>query len=156
MMRNSQKKLNELVREVMDQIHERKCGKKISGRYRSSFYLFMSISHDMEEDGFSERLIEAFLSSPVNCSEKWARKEQVHRQHCIRLLSSLAQTGTVDWGGQNTRSISEELKIETFQSELERFIRSLEQEGFSPNTIGGYKRIVTYFLLFCQKAGMGS
>lgn len=136
-------------------MHKRKYGKKISGRYQSSFHLLMSISHDMEEDGFSERLIEAFLSSPVNCSKKWARQEQVHRQRCIRLLSSLAQTGTVDWGRQGSRSISEELKSETFQSELERFIRFLEQEGFSPNTIGGYKRIVTYFLLFCQKGGYG-
>ncbi|ANU48467.1 hypothetical protein ADH76_10260 [Enterocloster clostridioformis] len=66
MMRNNQKKLKELVREVMDQMHKRKYGKKISGRYRSSFHLIMSISHDMEEDGFPERLIEAFLSSPVN------------------------------------------------------------------------------------------
>lgn len=155
MMRNNQKKLNELVSEVMEQMHKRKYGKRISGRYQSSFHLLMSISHDMEEDGFSERLIEAFLSSPVNCSEKWARKERTHRQRCIRLLSSLAQTGTVDWGRQGARSISEELKSETFQSELERFIRSLEREGFSPNTIGGYKRIVTYFLLFCQKSGYG-
>ncbi len=44
MMRNNQKKLKELVREVMDQMHKRKYGKKISGRYRSSFHLIMSIS----------------------------------------------------------------------------------------------------------------
>ena len=40
--------------------------------------------------------------------------------------------------------------------ELESFIRYLEQKGFSPNTMSGYKRMVAYFLLFCQKMDMES
>lgn len=39
------------------------------------------------------------------------------------------------------------------RSELGSFVGYLEEEGFSPNTMSGYKRIVTYFLLFCQKNG---
>lgn len=42
-----------------------------------------------------------------------------------------------------------------FQSELESFVGYLEEKGFSPNTMSGYKRIVTYFLLFCKKNGYG-
>ncbi|XBX08803.1 hypothetical protein QMP26_12425 [Enterocloster clostridioformis] len=38
-----------------------------------------------------------------------------------------------------------------FRLEPEFFVGYLEQKEFSPNTISGYKRIVTYFLLFCQK-----
>ena len=41
------------------------------------------------------------------------------------------------------------------RSELESFVGYLEQKGFSPNTMSGYKRIVTYFLLFAKKSGYG-
>ncbi len=51
------------------------------------------------------------------------------------------------------QGISEELTNKVFRSELENFIRHLEQEKLSPNTISGYQRIITYFLLFCQKNG---
>lgn len=154
-MRDSEKELEGLIREVMDQIQKRKYGKKIFIHYRSSFGLLTSISQDIGEKQLSERLIETFLSSPVGCSEKWAGKERTHRQRCIQLLASFAQTGTVDWGRQDAHGISDELKNETFQSELERFIRYMEQKGFSFNTISGYKRIVAYFLLFCEKNGYG-
>lgn len=38
-----------------------------------------------------------------------------------------------------------------FRLELESFVGYLEQKEFSPNTISGYKRIVTYFLHFLPK-----
>lgn len=37
--------------------------------------------------------------------------------------------------------------------ELERFTRQMEDGGLSPNTICGYRRIITYFLIFCQENG---
>lgn len=155
MMRENQKKLDGLIQEVMDQMHSRKYGRKTCSHYRSSFRLLMSASHDTGEDEISEKLIKAFLDSPVCCCGKWAAKERIHRQRCICLLLSLAQTGNVDWGRQKTQSISAGLGNEAFRSELERFSGYLERQGFSPNTICGYRRIVTYFLLFCQKNGYG-
>lgn len=155
MMRENQKKLDGLIQEVMDQMHSRKYGRKTCSHYRSSFRLLMSVSHDTGEDEISEKLIKAFLDSPVCCCGKWAAKERIHRQRCICLLLSLAQTGNVDWGRQKAQSISAGLGNEAFRSELERFSGYLERQGFSPNTICGYRRIVTYFLLFCQKNGYG-
>lgn len=155
MMRENNKELDGLIREVMDQMNERGYGKKIVTRYRASFQLLMSISHDIGDDKLSEKLIKAFLDRPVRCSEKWIPKELAHRKRCIRLLLSLAQSGTVDWRRQDTGGMSGKLLNEAFRVELESFARYLEQEAFSPNTISGYKRIVTYFLLFCQKNGYG-
>ncbi len=152
-MEDNQKELNKLIQTVMDEMQTRKYGKKISTHYRSSFHLLMSISHDIGEALLSERLIEAFLNAPVNYSGKWRAKEQIHRQRCIQLLSSLARTGKVDGGRQGTKGIAGELKNGTFRSELERFVGYLEQEEFSSNTICGYRRLVTYFLLFCQENG---
>ena len=99
--------------------------------------------------------MKAFLDKPVSCGEKWAKKELAHRKRCLRLLLSLMRTGTVDWRRQDTSGISEMITNKTFRSELECFANSLEQEGASPNTVPGYKRIVAYFLLFCQKSGYG-
>lgn len=154
-MKENQKGLDGLIREVMDQMEDRRYGKKIVTRYRSSFQLLMSVSHETGDDGLSEKLIKAFLDRPVSCSEKWAQKELTHRKRCIRLLLSLARTGTVDWRRQGTDSTSGKLMNKGFQLELESFIRYLEQKGFNPNTMSGYKRIVAYFLLFCQKNGYG-
>lgn len=143
------------IQEVMDQMDERRYGKKIITRYRSSFQLLISVSHDIGEDRLSEKLMKAFLDRPVSCGEKWATKELAHRKRCLRLLLSLTRTGTVDWRRQDTGGISEKITNKTFRSELECFANSLEQEGVSPNTVSGYKRIVAYFLLFCQKSGYG-
>ena len=147
--------LDGLIQKVMDQMDERRYGKKIITRYRSSFQLLISVSHDIGEDRLSERLMKAFLDRPVSCGEKWATKELAHRKRCLRLLLSLTRTGTVDWRRQDTGGISEKITNKTFRLELECFASSLEQEGVSPNTMSGYKRIVAYFLLFCQKSGYG-
>nr|WP_303041394.1 tyrosine-type recombinase/integrase [Enterocloster clostridioformis] len=154
-MKENQKELDELIQEVMDQMRERRYGKKIVTRYRSSFQLLMTVSHDIGDDRLSEKLIKAFLDRPVSRGEKWAQKELTHRKRCIRLLLSLARTGTVDWRRQDTDSTSGKLMNKGFRLELESFVGYLEQKEFSPNTISGYKRIVTYFLLFCQKNGYG-
>lgn len=126
---------------------------KIVTRYHSSFQLLMSVSHDIGNGGLSEKRIKTFLDRPVTCSETWAPKELAHRKRCIRLLLSLAQTGTIDWRRHDTGGISGNLVNQAFRQELEHFARYLDREGFSPNTISGYKRIVTYFLLFCEKKG---
>ena len=65
--------LNGLIQKVMDQMDERRYGKKVITRYRSSFQLLISVSHDIGEDILSERLMKAFLDRPVSCGEKWAK-----------------------------------------------------------------------------------
>ena len=156
MMRDNKKnKLDELICEVLGQMQERKYGSKILSHYRSSFVLLTSVSNDIGEEDISERLIEVFLVGPVSCNEKWAGKERIHRKRCIKLLSSLAQTGAIDWGKQKSKDISRMLTSEIFRLELETFYDYLKEGGLRPNTILGYKRMVTYFLLFCQDNGYG-
>lgn len=155
-MRDSKKKLDVLICEILGQMQERKYGRKISQHYQYSFDLLTSISDDMGEDNLSEKLIKTFLDSPVNCSEKWTGKEHTHRKRCVRLLSSLAQTGAIDWGKQKPKDISRILKTGTFRRELELFSDRLKENGLRPNTMIGYRRIVTYFLIFCQDHGYGN
>lgn len=154
-MRDNKKKLNELILEIQKQMQEKTFSRKIYLRYQCSFNSLASISADMGEDSLSDELIKAFLDSPVTCSEKWAGKELTHRKRCIRLLSSLAHTGTIDWRKQKPKDISSLLRNETLRLELKLFSNQLHDNGLSSNTICGYKRIVTYFLIFCQNNGYG-
>jgi len=153
MMKDNKRKLDELIEKVMEQMQKRKYGQKISSHYRSSFSCLRSIAEDIGEEYLSERLMESFLDSPVGCSEKWAEKERTHRLRCIKLLSSLEQDGSIDWGRQKPESISKTITTDAFRMDLERFIRQMEDRKLRPNTIYGYKRIVTYFLVFCQENG---
>lgn len=114
-MKKDQMELNGLIQKVMDQMDEGRYGKKIITRYRSSFRLLISVSHDMGEDRLSERLMKAFLDRPFSCGEKWAIKELTHRKRCFRLLLSLTRTGTVDWRRQDTGGISEKITNKTFR-----------------------------------------
>lgn len=152
-MKDNKRKLNDLIVEVMEQMQKRKYGEKISSHYRSSFSSLRSIAEDMGEEYLSEKLVESFLDSPVGCSEKWTKKERTHRLRCIRLLRSLEQNGSIDWGRQKPENRSKAITTDTFRMDLEQFIRQMEDRNLRPNTICGYKRIVTYFLIFCQENG---
>lgn len=155
-MKGNEMVLNGLIEEVLAQMRERKYGQKIYSHYQYSFSLLKSVAVDFEKDVLSENLVKAFLDSPVNCGERWAEKERTHRKRCIRMLRSLAESGLIDWGRQKTESIYGLLHVEAFHMELEKFLRQMEEDGLSPNTTGGYKRIVTYFLLFCQESSYES
>ena len=145
MMRDNKKNLNELICEALQQMQERKFGRKISLHYQSSFNLLTSIADDMGEDNLLEKLIKTCLGSPENCSVKWIEKEKTHRERCFRLLSSLAKTGVIDWGKEKTEGISGMLKTGAFQLELEIFYSHLKKRELRPDTVTGYKRMITYF-----------
>ena len=49
-MKENQKGLDGLIWEVIDQMEDRRYGKKIVTRYHSSFQLLMSVSHDIGDD----------------------------------------------------------------------------------------------------------
>lgn len=69
-MKEDQMELDGLIQKVMDQMDERRYGKKIITRYRSSFQLLISVSHDIGEGRLSERLMKAFLDRPVSCGKQ--------------------------------------------------------------------------------------
>ena len=56
-MREDRMYLDGVIQKVMDQMDKRRYGKKIITRYRSSFRLLISVSHDIGEDRLSERLM---------------------------------------------------------------------------------------------------
>lgn len=155
-MKDHEMELNGLIEEVLAQMRERKYGQKIYSHYQYSFSLLKSVAVDLGKNGLSENLVKAFLDSPMNCGERWAEKERTHRKRCIKMIQSLAESGMIDWGRQKPENICGLLHVEVFRMELKKFLRQMEEDGLSPNTTGGYKRIVTYFLLFCQESSYES
>lgn len=65
MMRENQKGLVVLIQEVMNQMYKRNYGKKVFSRYRSSFRLLKSVSHDIGDDKLSEKLFGIAQSAAV-------------------------------------------------------------------------------------------
>lgn len=57
----------------------------------------------------------------------------------------------IDWERQKSENICQLLYVRAFRMELEKFLKQMEEDGLSRNTIVGYRRIVTYFLIFCQE-----
>lgn len=82
MMKDNKRKLDELIEKVLKQMQKRKYGKKISSHYRFSFSHLKSISGDIGDDHLSQKHIECFLDSPIECSEKWEEKELTQRMRC--------------------------------------------------------------------------
>lgn len=156
MMRENQKKLDGLIQEVMGQMHNRKYGRKTCSHYRFSFRLLISVSHDTGEDEISEKLIKAFLDGRVSCCGKWAAKERIYRQRCIRLLLSLAQTGNVDWGRQKAENIAVGLENEIFRSKLELFPDIWNRRDSVLIRYAGTGVLLHTFYCSARKTDMGS
>lgn len=110
-MKGNEIELNGLIEEVLAQMREREYGQKIYSHYQYSFSLLKSVAVDLGKDDLSEKLVEAFLDSPVNCGERWAEKERTHRKRCVKMLLSLAESGMIDWDRQKPESICDLLYV---------------------------------------------
>lgn len=130
-MKGNEMELNGLIEEVLAQMREQKYGQKIYSHYQYSFSLLKSVAVDLGIDDLSESLVKTFLNSPVNCSERWAEKERIHRKRCIKMIFSLAENGMIDWGRQKSESICRLLHVKAFRMELEKFLKQMEDDGLS-------------------------
>jgi len=61
--------------------------------------------------------------------------------------------GCIDWHIQKREDTAASLEAPVLREKLETFIDKLVDNGLKTNTIYGYKRIVSYFLIYCQSKG---
>ena len=67
---------------------------------------------------------------------------------CIDFLESYVKTGIIDWSVRYQKP--EGIKLLTFKGIWEEFCFTLEESSLRENTIDGYRRIVLYFLQYCE------
>ncbi|MGB8454783.1 MAG: tyrosine-type recombinase/integrase [Anaerocolumna sp.] len=67
----------------------------------------------------------------------------------MNLLLSLTKNGTLDTSRKSGHAASDLISLPAFIQLLENFISKLKEKRSSANTICSYKRIVSYFLIYC-------
>ena len=75
------------------------------------------------------------------------------RIRCINLSTSLMENGSIDWSRIRQEDISTLIKEPFFRLLLENILNQFKQKKLSLNTVYSYKRIVSYFFIFCQEKG---
>jgi len=147
-------KLNYLIQTVLDVMADKKFCSKIIKDYRNSFNHLKRLAEKMGTDYLTDEVIWAFQGDAINTKTgKYSWPKERHRIRCVRLLTSLAEKSVIDWSKKKIEDVSNKLTEPSFCLILEKFISHLDENGLSPNTIDGYKRIVAYFLIFCQEKG---
>ncbi|MCL1919282.1 MAG: site-specific integrase [Peptococcaceae bacterium] len=152
-MRNDLK-LDDLIRMVLEAMAEQKYSQRTIKNYRHSFSRLKHISKEMGVDHPTPELFSVFQADVGN-TETGQPDVIKKRQHIrsINLLTSLMENGSVDWSRKRQGDVSALVKEPAFRLSLEKFLSQLAESGLSLNTICGYKRIVSYFLIFCQEKG---
>lgn len=99
-----------------------------------------------------EKLFQLYLADNIN---KYTGNYSIlkERQHIrvVNLIRFCADTGTADVSRRKGKSVSDTIKSSVFKDELDRFVFLLIQDGIKPNTLCTYKRIVAYFLVYCEE-----
>lgn len=151
MREKAKMKLDYLIQSVLDAMADKKIGSKIIKDYRNSFDNLKRLAEKMGVDHLTKELISAFQGDAISAASEYGWPKKRHRIRCVRLLKSLAEKGIIDWSKKKTEGASGKLTEQSFRLAIEQFTFQLEENGLSPNTIAGYKRIVAYFLIFCQE-----
>ena len=145
-----------LIQKILDEMKTKKFSSRTIKNYSIIFNRLKRLADEMGTDSPTEELFAAFMGdSYANTWEFRKTKARFHKR-CIKLLRSVSKTGNPDWSRERTEDTASSVTEPSFYHLLEDFINRLNSEGFAVNTICGYKRMVVYFLSFCQEKGYTS
>lgn len=131
-------KLNYLIQTVLDVMADKKFCSKIIKDYRNSFNHLKRLAEKMGTDQLTEEMISTFQGDAINTKTgKYSWTKERHRIRCVRLLTSLAEKGVIDWSKKKIEDASNKLTEPSFRLILEKFISHLDENGLRPNTIDG-------------------
>jgi site-specific recombinase XerD len=148
------KELDYLIQVVLDAMAAKKFSRKIIKDYRNSYTYLKQLAENCGINHLTKELLTEFQGNAINGrTGKHSRLKERHRIRCIRLLTSLAEKGVIDWSKKKAACISSKVTEASFHLALEDFVNQLKENGIKPNTVCGYKRIVAYFFMFCQEKG---
>lgn len=147
-------KIDDLIQFILDGMVEQKYSQRTIQNYGRRFNVLKRLSKEIGEQYPTLELLSAFLGDTFKTQTgqpSIMTKRQLIR--CINLLTSLMETGNIDWSRRKKEDISALVTEPAFQLLLEKFLVQLKQRGLSRSTICSYKRILSYFFIFCQEKG---
>jgi site-specific recombinase XerD len=151
---NVNSELGILIKKILGEMEVKKYSSRTIKNYSIVFNRLKRLADKMGIDSPSEDLFTAFLN--VFYTSVWGFKKARFHKRCVKLLRSARKTGNLDWSKDRPKDTVSLLTEPSFHHLLKNFINLLNSEGFAANTICGYKRMVIYFLVFCQEKGYKS
>lgn len=147
-------RLEELIQIILEALEQKKYSQRTIKNYRIRFNRLLNIAKGMGTVYPSEELFNSFLNEAINPqSEKSNILKMRTYSRCINLLTSVMESGVLDCSRKKQGDISAPVDEPEFRLLLEDFLHQLTKKGLNDNTICSYKRIVSYFLIFCQEKG---
>lgn len=147
-------KLNDLIQMTLNALEEKNYSPRTVKNYRIRFNHLLRTAKEMGMLYPSDELFARFLNEAADpVSEKTDTLKLRVRIRCINLLKSVMKTSLLDCSRKNRGDISDSINEFEFRVLLENFLEQLAQTSLSGNTVCSYKRIVSYFLIFCQEKG---
>lgn len=140
-----------LIQKILDEMKTKKFSSRTIKNYCIVFNRLKHLADEMGTDSPTEELYAAFLNDSYTST--WEFQKARFHKRCVKLLRSARKTGNPDWSREHRKDTAFSLTEPSFYHMLENFIDRLNSEGFAANTICGYKRMVIYFLVFCQEKG---
>jgi len=153
-MHDDEKKLDILIRLILEELKALGFGSSSIDCYQRTFTRLKQLAEEQKTDYPTDELLMAFLKDDqyVHKEGYCKSRAQIHSRS-TQILKSYMEYGCIDWHIQKREDTAASLEAPILREKLETFIDKLVDDGLKTNTIYGYKRIVSYFLIYCQSKG---
>jgi site-specific recombinase XerD len=144
-------KLDDLIEQALDSLTKLNYSPRTIENYQKRFARLKNLSEELNLQHPCAQLFSAYLEDAINSKTGEVRTiKQREYIRCLNLLSSLIKNGTIDTSRKSGHAASDLVYLPTFIQFLRSFISKLKEKRLSANTICSYKRIVSYFLIYCE------
>jgi site-specific recombinase XerD len=144
--------LSDLINEVLKEMVFAGYSSETIKLYRRIYNRLENVANSTRKKLFDKDMADTFLTDSSYVKDKgYCHSRFCLHNRCIDFLESYVKTGIIDWTVRYQRPKGE--KLTTFKAIWECFCFKLEEGPLSENTVDGYKRIVLYFLQYCESQG---
>ncbi len=144
--------LEKVLRLTLQSLQEQGYSAETLLRYKQKFRVLNSLAQRKGISDPSDDLFQEYLSDNKNkYTGEYSVLKERQRIRVVNLIKSYIANGEADTSRRNGKSASDGIKSQQFKNELDRFVVILREDQLQPSTICTYKRIVAYFLIYCEK-----
>lgn len=117
--------------------------------YRRIYNRLENLADSTGKRLFDKEMADMFLAdASYERDKRYCHSRFCLHNRCIDFLDLYVKTGSIDWSVRYKKPEVEKLK--TFKVIWENFCFKLKESPLRGNTIDGYRRIVLYFLQYCE------
>ena len=143
--------LEKVIRLTLESLQKQEYSTETLLRYKRKFNALNSFAQSRGISVPSDELFQEYLSDNKNkYTGEYSVLKERQRIRVVNLLKSYINNGEVDTSRKKGKSVCDDIQTEQFKKDLCNFIALLKENELHPNTICTYKRIVAYFLIYCE------